>query len=75
MESSYCKIPCICPDKVIFKEVYENKIIYFKENNINDLVDKIKDLIKREKSDINNLGINGKIYIKNRFSLEKFAKK
>ena len=49
MEALYCEIPCICTDIPILKEVYQDKIEYFKENNVNDLCKKIEFLIKNKK--------------------------
>ena len=42
MEALYCEIPCICSDKPIFKEIYGEKVEYFKEHDLIDLSDKIK---------------------------------
>ncbi|MBT4647815.1 glycosyltransferase [archaeon] len=72
MEALLCGIPCICSDKEIFKEIYKNKVIYFKENDIDDLTIKIKEtikLLKQNKYDTK----SPKEYIKKRFEWKKSA--
>jgi glycosyltransferase involved in cell wall biosynthesis len=63
MEAIYCGVPCICSDKDIFKEVYENNVTYFKEHDIEDFVDKIKYILLMYK--------NGKLDLKNQIDFVK----
>ena len=37
-------LPIICCDNLVFKEIFNDKVIYYSKNNSNDLEDKIKDL-------------------------------
>lgn len=74
MEALYCEIPCICSDIPIFKEVYKNKVEYFKEHNINELKKKILFLLKNQKY-CERRGKEGMVYVKNKFDWEKSAKK
>ena len=72
MEALYCGIPCICSDIPILKEVYQNKVEYFKENDLNDLIKKIRFLLNNPKYS-EKRGKEGRIYIKNKYSWEKSA--
>ena len=74
MEALACGIPCICSDKDIFKEVYGDHVIYFKNNNIDDLTKKIKNTlndIKYKKLTMN----KSKKNIKNNYSWKKSGEK
>ncbi len=74
MEALYCGIPCICADIPILREVYKDKVEYFKQDNIKDLMEKIESLLEdpdyRRKR-----GLEGRKFIKSRYSWEKSAKK
>ena len=74
MEALYCGVPCICSDLPVFREVYKNKVEYFKEHNINDLKRKILFLLENTNYCIKR-GKEGKRYIENRFSWLKSARK
>jgi len=74
LEALYCGIPCICSDKPIFKEVYGNKVEYFKEHNIDELKNKIEFLLKNPDY-CEKRGKEGRKYVKKNFSWQKSAKK
>lgn len=74
MEALYCRIPCICTDIPILREVYQNKVEYFKDGNINDLVNKINFLL-RNPDYCKKRGVEGRKYILSRYSWDKAAKK
>lgn len=74
MDALYCSVPCICSDKPVFKEIYENKVEYFGEHNIDELKNKIEFLLKNPEY-CKKRGIEGKVYVKKNFSWEKSAKK
>ncbi|MBD3202970.1 glycosyltransferase [Candidatus Woesearchaeota archaeon] len=74
MEALACEIPCICSDKPIFKEVYEDKVEYFKENDIDSLKEKIEFLLKNPDY-CEKRGKQGRKYIEKKFSWKKSAEK
>lgn len=73
MEALMTEIPCICSDIKIFKEVYKDKVEYFREHNIEELASKIKYLYinsdYREKR-----GKEGRSYVIQNFGWEKSRK-
>jgi len=74
MEALYCKIPCICTNIPILREVYQDKVEYFKENNVNDLVKKINFLLNNP-SYGKKRAIEGRNYIKSKYSWKISAEK
>jgi glycosyltransferase involved in cell wall biosynthesis len=74
LEALYFGIPCICSNLKIFREVYKNKVEYFKEHNVNDLTKKIKFLMSNPNYCLKK-GKDGKKYVLNNFSWEKSANK
>ncbi|MBN1502108.1 glycosyltransferase family 4 protein [Candidatus Woesearchaeota archaeon] len=74
MEALACEIPCLCSEKPIFREVYEDKVEYFKENDAEDLRKKIEYLIKNP-GYRNKRGKDGREYIEKGFSWKKSAEK
>ncbi|MBD3202967.1 glycosyltransferase [Candidatus Woesearchaeota archaeon] len=74
MEALACEIPCICSDKLIFKEVYEDKVEYFKENDVEDLKEKIGFLLKNTDY-CKKRGKQGRKYIEKKFSWKKSVDK
>lgn len=74
MEALVQGVPCICADIPILREVYENRLEYFEEHNIDQLADKIRFLLDhpdycRER------GEEGRAFIEQRFSWEASARK
>lgn len=73
-ESLACGKPCICSDIQILREVYKDKVEYFKEHDVKDLSKKIEFLIEnisyRKKR-----GIEGRDYISSKYGWEKSAEK
>ena len=73
-ESLMCGKPCICSDIPIFREVYKDKVEYFKEHNLNELTKKIEFLLDNPKYR-KKRGESGRKYILSRYSWEKSAAK
>ncbi|MFH0876269.1 MAG: glycosyltransferase family 4 protein [archaeon] len=67
-------IPCICSDIPILKEIYADKVEYFKEHDVDDLAKQIQNLIKKP-AYCKKRGIEGNKYIKEKYSWEKSAKR
>jgi len=74
MEALACGIPCICSDILIFKEIYKDKVEYFREHDIKGLTKQITKLFNNKKY-CKKRGKEGKEYVENRFSWIKSAKK
>ena len=74
MEALSCGIPCICSDIPIFREVYGNKIEYFKLGDIASLRNKIRFLLKNRKYR-ETKGKAGSKYVRDRYTWEKSAAK
>jgi len=74
MEALYCERPCIVSDLPIFKEVYHDKVEYFKEHNMIELTRLIKKLVDNPDY-CRKRGINGKKYVKDTFGWLRSAKK
>lgn len=74
MEALACGIPCICSDLPIFGEVYEDKVEYFEEHNVNQLAEKMQYLLDHPDY-CQRRGEEGRKYVTQKFSWEKSAKK
>ena len=74
MEALACGIPCICSDIPILKEVYKDKVEFFKEHDIDDLAGKISFLLENQQY-CNERGKKGKAYVEANFGWDKSAKK
>ena len=72
MEALYCGIPCVCSDIPILREIYKDKVEYFKESSSNDLRNKILLLLKNP-SYCKKRGKEGRNYIQSMYSWEKSA--
>lgn len=73
-ESLMCGKPCICSDIPIFREVYKDKVEYFKEHNLNELAQKMEFLLdnpqyRKKRGEV------GRKYILSMYSWEKSASK
>ena len=74
LEALACGIPCICTDIPILREGYQDKVEYFVEHNIEQLVGKIEYLLHNPDY-CKKRGYEGRNYVLNRFSWEKSAEK
>jgi len=74
MEALASGIPCICSDKGIFKEIYKEKVLYFKENDIQELT-KIMEKLLKNREQIKIYGNKGVKYIRKKYSWDKSTKK
>ena len=74
MEALYCGIPCICTDLPVLRDVYKDKVEYFKEYDVEELANKINFLLKNQDYCIKR-GREGRNYITSRYSWEKSARK
>ncbi len=66
MEALYLKVPCICSDKEIFKEIYEDKVDYFRERDVQDLKRVIEKMLASP-SYRDRRGLKGHQYVKKKF--------
>ena len=66
------RVPVICSDIKIFKEIGEDSVIYFKKQDHNDLYNKLK-LILENKTNIRDLILKANKRA-NLFNQEKFVK-
>ncbi len=73
-EALACGKSCICSDIPIFKEVYKDKVEYFKNDDIYSLIKKIRLLIKNPKYR-KKRGIEGQKYVLSKFNWQKSAGK
>ena len=48
IEALKLKVPVICSDIPIFREIADDSVIYFKKNNEEDLFQKMKQLVQSE---------------------------
>jgi len=74
MEALACEIPCICSDIPIFKEIYNDKVDFFKEHDIDELAEKIKFLLENPQY-CKMRGDKGKEYVEINFGWDKSAHK
>jgi glycosyltransferase involved in cell wall biosynthesis len=74
MEALICEKPCICSDIPVIKEVYQDKVEYFKNKDLNDLKEKIEFLINNPDY-CKKRGKEGRAFVKEKFSWEKSAEK
>ena len=73
MEALYCGVPCVCTDIPILREIYDNKVEFFREHDVEDLSNKMKFLIANPKYR-KKRGKEGKKYIISKYTWEKAAK-
>ena len=50
VEALYCKIPVLLSDLEVFREVYGDKVLYHDKNDVNDMQEKLEQLISDESS-------------------------
>lgn len=74
MEALACGVPCICSDIPILREVYEDKVEYFEEHNVNQLTREIRYLLDNPDY-CEKRGKEGQKYVGEKFNWEKSAEK
>ena len=73
LEAMACGVPVLVSDIPVFREIYKDAVVYFDPFSVNDLVEKIKKIIKDEKLK-RRLKIKGKKLI-SLYSWKKMAQK
>src|SRR3989338_691242 len=74
MEALYCGIPCICANIPIFKEIYGNKVEYFREHDVDELANKMQFLLNNP-AYVKERGKAGRAYVRKKFGWDKSALK
>jgi len=71
LEAMYSCYPVISSNLEVLREVSDNRVLFFKNNNLKSLSSKIKDAYKLSEDSKNKIKEN-KRFIKNNYSLEKY---